>query len=118
VRAELERDFDDPRFTTLVAETGGRVVGSAIGCSLEVSSSNTSLIRPARSGFLGYAAVLPEARGLGVGRALGEAILAWSRDAGYPTIATDWRSTNLQADGAWRSLGFRPTFRRLHRAIT
>ena len=118
VRVELERDFDDPRFTTFVAEAAGRVVGSATGCSLEVSSTNTSLIRPARSGFLGYAAVLPEARGLGVGRALGETILAWGRDAGYPTIATDWRSTNLEADGAWRGLGFRPTFRRLHRTIT
>jgi GNAT superfamily N-acetyltransferase len=118
VRAELERDFDDPRFTTFVAEVDGRVVGSATGCSLEESSTNTSLIRPDRAGFLGYAAVLPEARGLGVGRALGETILAWGRDAGYRTIATDWRSTNLPADGAWCGLGFRPTFRRLHRAIT
>jgi GNAT superfamily N-acetyltransferase len=118
VLAELERDFDDPRFTTFVAEVDGRVVGSATGCSLEESSTNTSLIRPARAGFLGYAAVLPGARGLGAGRALGEAILAWGRDAGYATIATDWRSTNLEADGAWRGLGFRPTFRRLHRTIT
>lgn len=118
VRADLERDFDDPRFTTFVAEAGGRVVGSATACSLEQSSTNTSLIRPARAGFLGYAAVLPEARGLGIGRALGETILAWGRDEGYQVIATDWRSTNLEADGAWRGLGFRPTFRRLHRAIT
>ncbi len=118
VRAELEQDFDDPRFTTFVAEAGGRVVGTATGCSIEESSANTSLIRPARAGFLGYAAVLPEARGLGVGRALGETILAWGRDAGYETITTDWRSTNLEADRAWRGLGFRPTFRRLHRAIT
>jgi GNAT superfamily N-acetyltransferase len=118
VLAELECDFDDPRFTTFVAEAGGRVVGSATGCSVERSSANTSLIRPARAGMLGYAAVLPEARGQGVGRALGGAILAWGRDAGYQVIATDWRSTNLEADGAWRALGFRPTFRRLHRAIT
>lgn len=118
VRAELEQDFDDPRFTTFVAEAGGRVVGSATGCSIEESRANTSLIRPARAGFLGYAAVLPEARGLGVGRALGETILAWGRDEGYETITTDWRSTNLEADRAWRGLGFRPTFRRLHRAIT
>jgi GNAT superfamily N-acetyltransferase len=117
VMAELEEDFDNPRFTTFVAEAGGRVVGSATGCSLEESSTNSSLIRPARAGFLGYAAVLPEARGLGAGRALGEAILAWGRDAGYPAMTTDWRSTNLQADRAWRGLGFRPTFRRLHRVI-
>ena len=118
VLAEMESDFDDPRFTTFVAEADGRVAGSATGCSLEVSSTNTSLIRPAVAGFLGYAAVLPGARGLGIGRALGEATLGWGRDAGYPTIATDWRSTNLEADGAWRRLGFRPTFRRLHRSIT
>jgi GNAT superfamily N-acetyltransferase len=118
VRAELEADFDDPRFTTFVAEVDGRVVGSAIACSLAESSSNSGLIRPASAGFLGYAAVLPDARGLGVGRALGETVLAWSRDAGYPVVATDWRSTNLEADAAWRGLGFRPTFRRLHRAIS
>ena len=118
VLAELDRDFDDPRFTTFVAEADGRVVGSATGCALEESSTNTSLIRPARAGLLGYAAVLPEARGLGVGRALGETILAWGRDAGYRVMATDWRSTNLEADRAWRGLGFRPAFRRLHRAIT
>lgn len=118
VRAELEADWDDPRWTIFVAETSGRVVGSAIGCSLAESGSNTGLIRPASAGFLGYAAVLPEARGLGVGRALGETVLAWGRDEGYPAIATDWRSTNLPADAAWRGLDFRPTFRRLHRAIT
>ena len=117
VRAELEDDFDDPRFTTFVAERDGRVVGSATACSLEVSSTNVGLIRPASAGFLGFAAVLPAARGQGVGRALGEAVLAWSRDAGYPWVATDWRATNLQASRAWTGLGFRPTFLRLHRAI-
>ncbi len=118
VLTELESDIDDPRFATFVSETAGRVVGSATGCAVEVSSSNASLIRPARAGFLAYAAVLPEARGLGAGRALGETILAWGRDAGHQAIATDWRSTNLEADGAWRRLGFRPTFRRLHRTIS
>lgn len=117
VRAELERDLDDPRLTMLVAEREGRLVGTATACSLELSSSNTGLIRPASAGFLGYAAVLPEARGLGTGRALGEAVLVWSRDAGYPWVATDWRATNLEASRAWPRLGFRPTFLRLHRAI-
>lgn len=116
-RAEIETDFDDPRFATFVAEHDGRVIGSAIACSLEMSTSNSGLIRPASAGFLGFAAVLPEARGLGAGRALGEAILAWSRDEGYPWVATDWRATNLEAAATWPRLGFRPTFLRLHRAI-
>jgi GNAT superfamily N-acetyltransferase len=117
IEEELAADFDDPKFTTFVAEHDGRVVGSATACDLSVSSSNSSLIRPASAGFLGYAAVLPEARGVGAGRALGETVLAWARDAGYPVIATDWRSTNVQADRSWRGLGFRPTFRRLHRFV-
>jgi GNAT superfamily N-acetyltransferase len=117
IREEIEGDFDDPKYHWIVAEHEGAVVGDAIGLSLEHSPGNGSLIRPASAGFLGYAAVLPEARGLGVGRALGEAILAWSRDEGYGCAATDWRSTNIEADRTWRSLGFRPTFRRLHRSI-
>jgi len=69
------------------------------------------------AGFLGFAAVLPDARGVGAGRALGETVLAWARDAGHATIVTDWRSTNVESNRAWLALGFRPIFHRLHRAI-
>jgi GNAT superfamily N-acetyltransferase len=116
-QADLESDWGDPKWTILVAEHHGRVIGSAVGCALELSNGNTPLLRPARAGFLGFAAVLPDARGLGAGRALGEAFLAWTRDAGYDWATTDWRSTNLQAARTWLALGFRPTFRRLHRLI-
>ena len=114
---ELEDEFDDPRFTTFVAEHDGLVIGSAVGCSIEESSEHHGIVRPDRAGFLGFAAVLPEARGLGAGRALGEAVLAWSRDAGYRTVVTDWRETNLLSSRTWPRLGFRPTFRRLFRHI-
>jgi GNAT superfamily N-acetyltransferase len=117
VIAELEDDLAGSRFIYFVAEHEGRVIGSAIGCALVESRGATGLNRPPDAGDLAYVAVLPEARGRGAGRALGEAILAWSRDAGYPSVATDWRSTNLEADRAWRNLGFQPSFRRLHRAI-
>ena len=117
VIAELESDLGDPDYTYLVAEHEGTVVGSAIACALTMSPGATGLNRPPNAGYLGYAAVLPEARGLGVGRALGESVLVWSRDAGFTCIATDWRSTNLEADQTWRGMGFRPTFRRLHRVI-
>jgi GNAT superfamily N-acetyltransferase len=116
-QAELESDWGDPKWTIFVAEHEGRVIGSSVGCDLTISSSHTALMRPRHTGFLGGAAVFPEARGLGAGRALGEAILAWSRDAGYDWAATDWRSTNLEAARTWPTLGFRPTFRRLHRLI-
>jgi GNAT superfamily N-acetyltransferase len=115
--AELDEDFGDPRFETFVAEHDGRVIGSAVGCSVDMSSEHRGLTRPIDAGFLGFAAVLPGARGLGAGRALGEAVIAWSRDAGYSTVVTDWRQTNLLSSRTWPRLGFRPTFRRLHRAI-
>ena len=114
---EWEEGFDDPAYTTFVAEHDGRVVGSAIGCAIDVSSEHAGIVRPPNAGFLGFAAVLPEARGLGVGRALGEAVLTWARDAGHPTVVTDWRETNLLSSRTWPRLGFRPTYRRLFRAI-
>ena len=81
-------------------------MGQAVGCAITKSNTNVGLMRPNGASFLGYAAVFPEARGLGAGRALGEAYLAWSRDAGYTSAFTDWRSTNLEADRTWRGIGF------------
>ena len=114
---EYEDDFDDPRFTTFVAEHDGLVIGSAVGCAIDVSSEHHGIVRPPDAGFLGFAAVLPEARGLGAGRALGEAVLLWARDSGHPTVVTDWRETNLLSSRTWPRLGFQPTYRRLFRAI-
>ena len=53
-RAEYEADFDDPRFTTFVVERDGTVIGSAIGCPIEVSSSHSSLALPTGAAFLGF----------------------------------------------------------------
>jgi GNAT superfamily N-acetyltransferase len=115
--AEWEEDFDDEDFRVLVAEHDGRVVGSAVGCALEKSGSHAGPARPDNAGFLGFAAVLPEARGLGAGRALGEAVLGWCGDAGFDSVVTDWRVTNLLSSRAWTALGWRTTFLRLHRLI-
>jgi GNAT superfamily N-acetyltransferase len=117
VMGELETDFDDPAFTTFVAEHEGSVIGSSVGCSIDKSSEHRGIVKAPGAGFLGFAAVLPEARGLGAGRALGEAVLVWARDAGYPTVVTDWRETNLLSSRTWPRLGFRPMFRRLNRTI-
>ena len=116
-RAEWDEDFDDPKYTTFVAERDGTVLGSAIGCAIELSSMHRTLALPVGAGFLGFAAVLPEHRGLGAGRLLGEAVLSWAGEAGYPAVATDWRMTNLLSSRTWPRLGFRPTFYRLFRAI-
>jgi GNAT superfamily N-acetyltransferase len=117
--AEIEDEafVDDPRFTTFVAVHQGRVIGCGVGTSIDESREHSGMARPPGAAFLGYAAVLPEARRLGAGRAVGDAILAWARDDGRRMIVADWRSTNLEANRTWTALGFRPTFHRLHRAI-
>ncbi|HUR16333.1 MAG TPA: GNAT family N-acetyltransferase [Candidatus Limnocylindrales bacterium] len=115
--AEIEQDLSDNRFQSFVAERGGHVIATATAVSLDMSNSWSPLMRPVSCGFLGFAAVLPHARGLGAGRALADAVLAWSRDQGFEWVATDWRSTNLEANRTWRAAGFRPAFYRLHRAI-
>ena len=114
---EWEEGFDDARFATFVAVVGGAVVGSAVGCALELSSAHRGPALLDRAGFLGFAAVLPEARGHGVGRALGEAVVEWSFAQGHRSVATDWRATNLLSSRTWPRLGFEPTFLRLHRII-
>ena len=114
---DWQESFDDERFTTFVAELDGEVVGSAIACDLELSSLHRGPALVGGAGFLGFAAVLPHARGRGAGRALGEAVLGWSATRGDDAVVTDWRATNLQSSRAWTALGFRPTFYRLHRLV-
>ncbi|QNN53122.1 GNAT family N-acetyltransferase [Nocardioides mesophilus] len=114
---EWEEDWENPDFTTYVAELDGTVVGSAVLCSISQSSGNTSLIRPDDCGYFAFAAVMPEARGRGVGRALGELGLSWAGREGYAVVATDWRQTNLLSSRAWPALGYEDTFWRLHRTV-
>ena len=114
---EWAEDFDDPGYTTFVAERNGTVVGSAIGCALEKSGSHTSLARPDNAGFLGFAAVFPSERGHGAGRALGETVLEWAAQAGFGCVVTDWRVTNLLSSRTWPAVGFAESFLRLHRVV-
>jgi GNAT superfamily N-acetyltransferase len=114
---EWEQDFDDPEYVNFVAEHDGRVIGAAVGCRLEKSSTHKGLTMPENAGFLGFAAVYPDARRLGAGRALGEAVFEWSRSQQHSCVVTDWRATNLLSSRAWPALGFRTTFVRVHRLL-
>ncbi len=116
-KQEWEDDIDDESYGSFVAEVGGRVVGSAVGCALEKSSAHLGLARPENAGFLGFAAVLPEARGAGAGRALGEAVGWWVTQQGFTSLVTDWRVTNLLSSRTWPRLGYETTFLRLHRVL-
>jgi GNAT superfamily N-acetyltransferase len=115
--ADAAESIDDPDFAIFVVERDGRVVGASVGCAIGKSRGHSGLAEPQGAAFLGFAAVLPEARGAGAGRAVGDAVLAWAGEAGFASVVTDWRAANLLSSRAWPRLGFRPTFLRLHRLI-
>lgn len=65
--------------------------------------------RPAQGSHVGTASFMVDAsaRGRGVGRVLGEHVVAWHRDAGYTAIQFNAVvDTNAAAVALWRSLGF------------
>ena len=99
----------------------GCIDGKPVGVWSVVDGSRASyfqsVARPEQSCYLGYAAVLPNFRGTGVGVAVTEAAFAWAGEAGYTSMGTDWRVTNLLASRFWPRRGFRTTFLRLYRHI-
>jgi ribosomal protein S18 acetylase RimI-like enzyme len=115
--ASWRQYVDDPEYATLVAERDGAVVGAAVACSIEKTPSHTGPSRPDNAAFLGFAAVLSQARGGGVGRALGEAVLAFAAAQAFDSVVADWRATNLLASRTWPRLGFTESFLRLHRLV-
>jgi L-amino acid N-acyltransferase YncA len=84
---------------TLVAVDDGRVVGSAhLGAN-----------RPARGSHVGTASfmVAPDARGLGVGRALGTRVLELARADGFASMQFNAVvESNRGAVHLWQELGF------------
>lgn len=84
---------------TVVAEVGGRVVGSA----------KMGPNRPGRGAHIATASFMVDAEAgtRGVGRALGEHVVAWAREGGYAGIQFNAVvETNERAVRLWRSLGF------------
>jgi ribosomal protein S18 acetylase RimI-like enzyme len=117
LRREFESDLASEEIGTLVAELDGRTVGLFQVAPLELSSMHVSLARPERACYLSFAVTLPEVRGSGAGVALTNACLAWAHAAGYESMVSDWRVTNLLASRFWPKRGFRSTFLRLYRSI-
>ena len=115
--ADMTETLADERFTVLVAEDRGEVVGSAVACPVELSGAHSGLARLEGATFFAFSAVRPAARGVGWGRALGEAVLDLAHRSGAPGVISDWRSTNLLSSLAWTRLGFRETFWRMHRVV-
>ena len=92
--------MEEPPGRTVVAVSDGVVVGSA----------KMGPNRPGRGAHIATASFMvdPAHAGRGVGRALGEHVVAWARDAGYRGIQFNAVvETNVAAVRLWESLGFR-----------
>jgi ribosomal protein S18 acetylase RimI-like enzyme len=66
---------------------------------------------------LASTAVVPAARGRGIGVALTTHALAYTAEQGYPRLRTNWRVTNLAASRFWPARGFEQTHIRLARRL-
>ncbi|HEV7207968.1 MAG TPA: GNAT family N-acetyltransferase [Mycobacteriales bacterium] len=91
--------MEEPPGQTVVAVDTGVVLGSA----------KMGPNRPGRGAHVATASFLvdPAHQGRGVGRALGEYVLAWARDAGYRSIQFNAVvETNTAAVRLWQALGF------------
>ena len=117
LRAELEAEIASDEIGVLVAEIEGRAAGLFEVAPIELSSMHRGLARPDGACYLAFAVTLPELRGSGAGLVLTDAAFAWAHAAGYATMVTDWRVTNLLSSRFWPRRGFRLSFLRLYRSI-
>jgi ribosomal protein S18 acetylase RimI-like enzyme len=116
-RQEWLDTFAEADETILIGAHEGRPVACFAFVDAAQSREHRGLAAPDRAFHLGFAVTLPEFRGSGIGRALTAAGFAHAADAGYPTMITDWRVTNLSASRFWPARGFRASFLRLYRSI-
>ena len=91
--------MEPPPSVTVVAVDGGTVLGSA----------KMGPNRPARGSHIATASFMvdPAHQGRGVGRALGEWVVAWGREQGYHGMQFNAVvETNTAAVRLWKTLGF------------
>ncbi len=93
--------FGSPSWATaLVAPKGGRLVGYALLCRQYNAHLGTRVME------LHHLFVRPEARGLGLGRALVAAASATARSAGCGVLTVGTHPDNRQAQAFYPELGF------------
>ena len=108
----LETNLNEEGLRYLVAEADGELVGHSL-----IYRPKPVLGYPEEAAYLASTAVRESLRGRGIGAALVAEILRLAADAGYRSVVTNWRMTNLCASRFWQAQGFQPIYHRLHRAL-
>ncbi|WP_353951596.1 GNAT family N-acetyltransferase [Knoellia sp. S7-12] len=101
--------IDDARGWWLESPPGVTVVAIDEETGAVLGSAKTGPNRPGRGSHVATASfmVASAARGRGVGRALGEWVLAWAREQGYAAMQFNAVvETNVAAVTLWQKLGF------------
>ena len=114
--ADWEEDFDNPKFWNVVAEHEGAIVGSAVGCALEVSSIHTGLADP--TGRRSW--VSPRSSPRRAASAPGGLSARRFRPGHCPRAtpaSSPMAGDQYISSRAWRGLGYRDTFTRVHRFV-
>jgi len=89
----------------LVAEQSDRLLGMGLARILVPSSMSDE-----RAAEVSNVYVRPDARGLGVGRALVSALARWSRERGARRLVVKTYTQNEEALRFWEALSFRPRY--------
>jgi GNAT superfamily N-acetyltransferase len=105
------RDLDEPaaRALWMVGPPGRTVVAVDPADGTVLGTANMYANRPGPGAHVASASFMvdPAHAGRGVGRALGEHVIAWAGDQGFRAIQFNAVvATNLRAVGLWQSLGF------------
>lgn len=104
-------DRDDT--VVLVAEREGRVLGYAYA---GIEAQSWKELRD-EAGFVHDVIVDPEARGVGMGRALLDGAVRWLAGRGMPRVVLWTASRNQDAQRLFARLGFRPTMLEMTREL-
>jgi ribosomal protein S18 acetylase RimI-like enzyme len=109
----ISTQLEDPDVAVLVADDGGAVVGYAYAA---VEGYDYMALR-GPAGVLHDVIVDPGHRGLGVGRLLLEAALAFLRSRGVPRVVLSTAEQNEAAQRLFASVGFRRTMIEMTREL-
>ncbi len=113
VRAELADALatDDHAFVI------GRVDGVDVGIVSVGPGLGSPLYVPDGAAYIAATAVLPDARGRGVGAALADGAFRWARDHGHSAASLHFATANATSTSFWTGLGFTPVMAHLRRRL-